>query len=359
MTEVNDRWQEPSEGRPLLSDPAGETALALARAWSRLSSPAEVALKRLGEIHLQPDEIAMLDDSAPVRTEGMAWFRLARATEFAWLGVTLDVCHGLIRALLGGPPPLLIRPLGSAERGLMSALVVSALDFLGLARRVSIVPDEGRPNWQGHPVLLAGTIRGPGGLTGRVLFVGPLSWLDEGGGHASSITRGEIAPVDGVLELGRTLVPEAELGAAAPGDAIAFDGIPSLLPGVAWPVNLLIAKSFASARLDSDNRLSLVGAWAQVDAEHAANQANGSRWTSVGPGKTTEGAFALAEVVVELGHIRLSGDELAGLSKGESLALGPRPSELVQLRVGGQLWATGLPVELGGQLGVRIVRLPG
>jgi flagellar motor switch/type III secretory pathway protein FliN len=113
--------------------------------------------------------------------------------------------------------------------------------------------------------------------------------------------------------------------------------------------------------LDSVNRLSLVGSWAQIDADQAAPQDKGARWKSAEPkpSETTESADPSLEVVAELGRISLLGDELAGLAKGESLMLGPCPSDLIQLRVRGRLWATGTLVALGEQLGVRIVRLGG
>jgi flagellar motor switch/type III secretory pathway protein FliN len=43
--------------------------------------------------------------------------------------------------------------------------------------------------------------------------------------------------------------------------------------------------------------------------------------------------------------------------KGGVLSLGPRRTEAIQLRVGGQLWAVGELVSLGDELGVRIIRL--
>ena len=63
------------------------------------------------------------------------------------------------------------------------------------------------------------------------------------------------------------------------------------------------------------------------------------------------------EVVAEIGRITLRGDELAGLMKGSVLSLGPRRTDAIQLRVGGQLWAVGELVSVGDELGVRILRL--
>ena len=68
-------------------------------------------------------------------------------------------------------------------------------------------------------------------------------------------------------------------------------------------------------------------------------------------------ASAPVEVVAEIGRFTLRGDELAGLMKGGVLSLGPRRTEAIELRVGGQLWAVGELVSVGDELGVRILRL--
>jgi flagellar motor switch/type III secretory pathway protein FliN len=361
MTADVERWQKLTrEGLPLASGQVSETTLTLARIWARVACPKVVTLKRIGDIELQPDAVAMVDESDRVPIDDLAWFRLTRTTEQAWLGVTFGLCHGLIRAVLGGAAPLLTRPLGAAERGLMASILVSALRSLGLAHRMTLASGEARPCWQGRQVLLEGAIRGGAEIDGRAFFIGPLSWLADGLGPVVMST--ENAAVEGVLELGRTVVPAAEFGAAEPGDAIVFDGIPGLAPGVPWPVNLLIGRSWASARLEPDSRLALSGPWLQMDEDGAtASQNENMRWKATVPAspETRGVADDMVEIVAELGRISLLGDELAGLAQGGSLMLGPRPVGPIDLRVGGRPWAAGELVRLAEQLGVRIVHLHG
>ena len=68
-------------------------------------------------------------------------------------------------------------------------------------------------------------------------------------------------------------------------------------------------------------------------------------------------ATAPVEVVAEIGRFTLRGDELAGLLAGGVLSLGPRRTDAIQLRVGGQPWAVGELVSVGDELGVRLLRL--
>jgi flagellar motor switch/type III secretory pathway protein FliN len=359
MTKDEDRWQQPvGEAMPLASDHAGEATLALARAWSRLSRPVVVPLRRIGEIQVQPDGIAIIDESATVPIEDMAWFGLTQATEQAWLGISFNVCHGLIRTVLGGAVPMLIRPFCPAEQGLMAAIVFSALSALGLAHRMSVAPGGGRPRVLGRQVMLTGAIRGASEIDGRAAFVGPLSWLADGKGPGPLMAPAENATVQGVLELGRALVPAADLDAAKPGDAVVFDATPGLIPESVWRVNLLVGRSWVSARFAPDNSLTLDGSWAQIEENATATPDEVPRWKPFDLPAIEQGLVdGSREVVAELGRIVLCADELAELSSGASLSLGPRPSDLVHLRVGGQVWAAGGLVILGQQLGIRILRL--
>jgi len=68
-------------------------------------------------------------------------------------------------------------------------------------------------------------------------------------------------------------------------------------------------------------------------------------------------ASAPVEIVAEIGRLTLRGDELAGLVAGGVLSLGPRRTDAIQLRVGGQPWAVGELVTVGDELGVRILKL--
>jgi type III secretion system YscQ/HrcQ family protein len=62
-------------------------------------------------------------------------------------------------------------------------------------------------------------------------------------------------------------------------------------------------------------------------------------------------------VVVELGRVQLSADEVICLRAGQILELGRSPTDPVDLVVSGRLLAKGELVEIEGQLGVRILSL--
>jgi len=104
----------------------------------------------------------------------------------------------------------------------------------------------------------------------------------------------------------------------------------------------------------------MAGSLAPIEEDEMASQDGNTRWKPVEP-VPCNGASIVAsapvEVVAEIGRITLRGDELAGLTEGGVLDLGPRPSENIHLRVGGLLWATGDLIRLGEHLGVRILRI--
>ncbi len=362
MTAADDRSQSSApEGGLSASRLSGEAALVLARVWARLPCPAVISIKRIGDLRLQPDRIALVDELDREQVEDLAWFRLSRSSEQAWLGVSLNVCRGLIRAVLGDATPWLVRPLGLAEKGMMAALVLAALRSLGLAGWATVAPGEGQPCVQGRQVLIEGTIQGAAEIDGRALLLGPLAMVADGIDLDPAAIPSDDTGAEGVLELGRTEVPAADLAAAVPGDALVFDGTPGLVPGAAWPVRLLVGRSRVSARLEPDSRLVVEGSWSPMEEETAAFRNQNPGWKPAAPAspETSDPSRTTVEAVAELGRISLRSDELVRLAREGSLKLGPRPGDGVSLRVGDQLWATGEVVTLGEQLGVRIVHRHG
>jgi hypothetical protein len=354
MTVSEFRWQNTfRKSSPSASGQAG-AVLSLARLWARLPSLATIPLKKIGEVQLEPDLITLVDELAQPQLEGMAWFQLGRATEQAWVGVTLNACHRLIRPVLGGAAPQTIRPLSSGETGLMAAFVFAGLQSLGLAHHVTVAPSGGPPLGRRH-LLLGAALRGEGGTDGRVLFVGPWAWLGE---WPQPLTMPAQDTVEACLELGRTAVPAADLETADLGDAIVFDGIAGMSPGDTWQANLVLGDQLAPARLDPEGNLSLEGSWSQHLWGAADSQdESGSpapRPAVVGPDPSV--SLPHREVVAEIGRLSLSRNDLVTLIKGEGLLLGPRPSDQVLLRVDGQPWAEGGLVVLAGQLAIRILQ---
>jgi type III secretion system YscQ/HrcQ family protein len=167
--------------------------------------------------------------------------------------------------------------------------------------------------------------------------------------------------VHATLELARTDLPGSAVTGAALGDAVVFDGVPAI-ESDSWPAWLRLGEFLAPALVAPDNRLSMAGPFSQVeeDSNPMAAQDDNPEWLPTEPSSSEVAdlvASAPVEVVAEIGRLTLRGDELAGLMKGGVLSLGSRRTEAIQLRVGGRLWAVGELVNLGDQLGVRILKL--
>jgi type III secretion system YscQ/HrcQ family protein len=296
--------------------------------------------------------------------DGMDWFSLECDDQHGWVGVDHRISLALVRAVLGGPAPAAIRPLSRGERGVMAATILSALDALGVSQRVELglVVGSGPPDPGPDRLVVGGSVRTAAGLDGRALLVIPVAWLADAGRTGPVMARLDGLAASATLELARTDLLGAALASAAVGDVVVFDGIAKTQTDHPWPACLRVGDFVAPACVAADGTLAMVGPFSQLeeDAKPMAAQDEKTRWKPGEP-SSSEVAQVLAtapvEVVAEIGRFTLRGDELAGLMKGGVLSLGPRRSEAIQLRVGGQLWAVGELVSVGDELGVRILRL--
>jgi type III secretion system YscQ/HrcQ family protein len=295
--------------------------------------------------------------------DGMDWFSLECDDQHGWVGVDHRTSLALVRAVLGGPAPAAIRPLSRGERGVMAATILSAFDALGVSQRVELGlgVGSGPPDPGPDRLVVGGSVR-TAGIEGRALVVIPVAWLAHAGRTGPVTARLDGLAASATLELARTDLLGAALASAAVGDVVVFDGIPKIQADEEWPACLRVGDFAAPACLAADSTLAVVGPFSHVeeDAKPMAVQDENPRYKPVEP-SAPEVAHVLAtapvEVVAEIGRLTLRGDELAGLMKGGVLSLGPRRSEAIQLRVGGQLWAVGELVSAGDELGVRILRL--
>ena len=356
-------WQTLSpDALPRLPAESARWTAALARARSRMPLAVTIAAKGVGEVEIGPAEVAFAQAGNEAGLDGMDYFPLERAGQRGWVGVGHRVSLALVHAVLGRPAPAALRPLGRGERGVMAAILLSAFDALGVSHAVELGLSPGRPDLAPGLLVVGGSVRTATGSGGRVLLVIPVGWLAD-----AARTRPVRVDVEGLaagatLELARTDLLGAALASVAVGDAVVFDGVDGIDPKGPWPACLRVGDFAAPACLAPDGTLALVGPFSQVEeeAKPMASQDEKARWN---PGEPlpSEAAKLLAtapvEVVAEIGRLTLRGDELAGLMKGGVLSLGPRRTEAIQLRVGGQPWAVGELVSLGDELGVRIVRL--
>jgi len=361
------RWQALSlDALPRLPAESARWTTALARARSRMPFALTIAAKGAGEVELRPDHVAIAPEAAggEVGFDGMDAFPIERDGQRGWVGVDHRLSLAFVHATLGGPVPAALRPLGRGERGVMAAILLSAFDALRVSQEVRL----GLGVWAGRSdpapgqLAISGSVRTATGLAGRALLVIPVGWLADATRTGLVMAPPERLAVSAILELARTDLLGAALASAAAGDAVVFDGVAEINPHGPWPACLRVGDYSAPARVAPDGALALVGPFSQVEEEARpmASQDEKAPWNPGEPSSSEVArvlATAQVEVIAEIGRLTLRGDELAGLMKGGVLSLGPRRSEAIQLRVGGQPWAVGELVSLGDELGVRILRL--
>ena len=352
-------WQAFSpDALPRLPAGAAKWTGALARARSRIPLAVTIAAKGAGDVEIRSDRVVVADEAVGngAGFDDMDWFPLLRGGERGWVGVSHGVSLALVRAVLGGPPPTAIRPLASAERGVMAAILLSALDAYGVSRTIQLgLGDWGmRPDPAADRLMIGGSIGTRTGLGGRALVLIPFGWL------ADAAWTGPVAasaPASATLELARTELPGADFASAAVGDAVVFDGVACVQDP--WSARLRVGDFVAPAGLADNGTLALLGWFTQVEEKSMASQDEKAPRIQEPPSSEVAKILASApvEVVAEIGRLTLRGDELAGLMAGGVLSLGPRRTDAIQLRVGGEPWAVGELVCVGDELGVRILKL--
>ena len=360
-------WQAFShDSLPRLPAQAAKWTAALARARSRIPLAVTIAAKGVGEVEVHPDQVTMAEEAAANEDgfDGMDHFPLERDGERGWLGVSHRVSLALVRAVLGGPAPAALRPLARGERGVMAAILLSALDALGISQRVEL----GLGVWAGRPdlapprIAIGGSIHTATGLAGRALLLIPVGWLAEATWTGPVTARMERLVANATVELARTDLLGAAVASAVVGDSVVFDGVSGIQADHAWPVCLRVGDWLAPACVAASGALALAGRFSQVEEESKSMASQDEKAPRIQKEPSaSEVAKVLAaapvEVVAEIGRLTLRGDELAGLMAGGVLSLGSRRTDAIQLRVGSQLWAVGELVSVGDELGVRILRL--
>jgi flagellar motor switch/type III secretory pathway protein FliN len=360
-------WQAFShDSLPRLPDQAARWTATLARARSRIPLAVTIAAKGVGDIEIHPDRVSIAEEAAGNEDglDGMDYFPLECDGERGWLGVSHRVSLALVRAVLGGPAPAALRPLARGERGVMAAVLLAALDALGISQRVELGlrAPAGLPDPATSPLVVGGSVRTATGLAGRALLLIPVGWLAEAAWTGPVTPRMEGLMANATVELARTDLLGAAVASAVVGDAVVFDGVASIREDEPWDVSLRVGDFVAPACVASGGSLALAGRFSQVEEESksmASQDENSPRIQKEPSASDVAKVLATApvEVVAEIGRLTLRGDELAGLMAGGVLGLGPRRTDAIQLRVGGQLWAVGELVSVGDELGVRILRL--
>ena len=342
------------EGLPRLHRAALRTTRQLARARAALPEPVAVPLARLGQVRLQVARIAFVASAGAGAAFGLqAGETRARLTVEPWLALHV------VAAVLGLPPPLALRPLGRAERGVLAAAIVGVLEGAGVGPRfrLALTDAEAGPLEAADLVAVELRVELPG-FAGAAFLELPVQLLPTPAGRLAIDAR-RLAPTLAV-ELARTTLPRADLAAAQTGDSVVFDG--SSPPGDGgWPVRVRLGTCSFPAQLDPSGTLHRRGPLSnESETPMSSEDANITAPIAATP-LSDDASRALAsapvEIVAERGRLTVRGDELAGLVDGGVLALGPRRPAQVVLRVGGRIWAHGELVAIDDELGVRITEL--
>ena len=317
---------------------------------------------------------------APAPTGEAVAFGLSRGRGAGRLTIDSALAHRIVALALGGPSraPTVGR-LGLGERGIVAGFVAGVLHALDAPVSVSLAA----PGLAGSmrrrtgaraddvvPFVVEVEVAGTSGWANVEL---PAAWLAT---LPATVERLGPLPVEARLELACTLLPAGVLAGLAPGDAVVFDGETPFEPTSDEPraVRVAVGVHAASARRAPDGRVQLTGDFRRVGALGDSDPSEESimEGRAVGERKAegkTEGmndgtndaridatavlAAAPIEVVAELGRLTLRGDEVVGLGPGSVLTFG-RVAGPIALRVGGELWAEGEPVDVEGELGVRV-----
>jgi hypothetical protein len=134
-----EEWQTFShDSLRLLPARVASWTTALARIRARLPMIVTFSVKGVGDIEIRPDQVFFPEGGTYPDLDGMDWFPLEQDSQRGWVGVDRRLALTLVRAVLGGPDPLTIRSIGRAERGIMAAILLSALDRLKVSQAVHL-----------------------------------------------------------------------------------------------------------------------------------------------------------------------------------------------------------------------------
>jgi type III secretion system YscQ/HrcQ family protein len=343
------------EGLPRLPRRAPALTRVLARGRAGLPAELAVTLKGLGLVTVSCGWL----DFAGAESAGPS-FALEVRGHRGRLVVEPALALRLVSAVLGQPPPLTIRPLGRAERGVLAAVIATFLQTASLDS-VRVGLEDTGPAARPDTLVVQLRVRtGRGsGLAILELSAPLVAALPVGPMRADAR---DLAP-QVTVELARTTLPATAFATAEAGDRLVFEGTSPAPSDGPWPVRIHFGASCAG-ELFPDGSLRRRGPIGPAESEsRRAMSADDANITAPVPKLplSDEAARVLAaapvEIVAEVGRLTVRGDELVGLVEGGVLALGPRRPAEVVLRVGGRPWAHGELVAVDDELAVRITAL--
>jgi flagellar motor switch/type III secretory pathway protein FliN len=344
-----------------------------ARLLARWPIALEAAIGELGSVRLARGGVLALPSEPAGEAGGDVVLGLRRAEGAGRLVVDGGLARRIVALALGGDVPAVapVARLGLGERGVVAGVVASVLHACEAPFSVSLVAPPGIDLVAAGGVAIALDVA-LGAARGWARFEIPAGWLPVRAAAGADL---EALEVEARIELARTLLPAAELGAVGPGDAIVFDGEPGLASafdgGGGRAVVVTVGAHAARARVVEDGTVVLEGALRRaptftaperlevtMENRHEADAGASPAPRIAEDTRRIDAAAVLAaapiEIVAELGRLVLRGEEVAGLGPGAVLTLGRVGASPVALRVGGEIWAEGELVDVEGELGVRV-----
>ena len=330
----------------------------------RLARPITLGLSGAGIIRLSWDGFQQGATSSReelVLSDGEG--RRGRVSIDRWLALNV------VARTLGLPLPKSLRRLGPGEKGILAGHLAALLTFASGRLTVDLVGAAGA----GAPNATVGLAfqAEAAGACGPVRLDVPVEWLAAVGAGWSGLPPAEMAAAAARLdttariELADTTLPLAAFAGSRIADTVVF-------AGHRWPA----ADAETAARIrvgdfEADGLVRPDGAIVYLGPFNPARRRDGAGLAARAPGvagvvepqtimdsgaddpKLQVLAAAPVEVVAELGRVTLRGDEVLGLERGSVLAFNQRRG-LVDLVIGGRIWARGELVNVDGELGVRI-----
>lgn len=343
---------------------------AVRRAGARVPRPSEtqkVNVSPFGALSLRCVGVCV---PAPPDDADAVW-ALSRATGDGRVGYLVldgDTALRLLAGTLALPGPRLIRRLGAAERGIVTATIAACFRACGLDLKIAL----GNRPWRSEALARLTVLADFGSFREHVRLDVPPDWIPEPSGRALATEAGRRdLPIEVAFELGRTLLTAADWSGADTGDAVVFDIVDAGRSDPAttahgWTGSIVCGGFAADAVMTPEGRASVTGEF-QAFGDGTANAANRSlieqngRDLMAGVDRESVSRTVLAsapiEVVAEIGRTTLRADEVLGLGPGSVLGFSPPRGGQVILRVGDQRWAEGELVTVDGQLGVRLTVL--
>lgn len=279
----------------------------------------------------------------------------------------------LVAATLGVPAPEMLRRLGAAERGIVTAAVASAFRSMNADTTVLL----GRSKWTGRGLtrllvradfaMIEQHGRQPRTSSEQLRLDVPLEWLPA----ASDVwwlhnqLRTTDLEIPFTIELARTTLRAADWTRARRGDAVVFDEQPSRAEQEEWPGWVRCGDHAAEILIARDGRARMVGAFRPRSLGRPVQERHDAHDTRCGEPMSNESealsitmlAAAPIELIAEIGRFVLRADEVTALRAGSLLPVGPLRRNIVSLKVGEREWAQGELVDVEGQLGVRLTAI--